>query len=624
MANRGRVRLAVLGSAGCLAGLAALAGGAQGAQVTGSVTADGTAVASSTVTLYAGRAGAAPRRLGTATTAADGRFAITYRAPAGPAVVYAVGDGGDVPVPRALRFMAVADPRTGPPSRLTLNELTTVASAYAMARFLDGRRLTGAGVGMRNAAATARGLVDPATGRIGAVLAGAPNGTATTTLGTVRTLAAVLGGCTRGTVRSCRALFRASAPPRGPAPRDTLAAVHAIALNPANDVRAIFRLRKSAHYRPVLPHAPSSWVLSLKHTAGGFDGPGRMAFDSQGNIWVTNNFQPPGTGPGLYTVALDPTGAPRLGGAVGGGGIMGNWWGIAVDRQDRVWLSNFTGDDPESFTSPDFTGGNAASLFTQDGTALSGAGGITAGNLQAPQGIAVDQRGNVWIANHVGNTVTMYPGGDPAQARVITGGGLFKPFAVEVDGRGNVWVGNGAIDANVKGSLTRISPDGTPTGPFTFDRMRSPQGMAIDSGGDIWVASLVDQTLNRISPAGRLKARYRASSMIGPWGVAVDGDDNIWVASFPGQKLTQFCGRKVANCPPGSRTGDVLSPPFTGFTNGGLQHLTAVQVDQSGNVWVANNWANVVPTIGGDGLVEFIGAAAPVATPLIGPPRAPR
>ncbi|HMO00301.1 MAG TPA: hypothetical protein PKD59_12890 [Miltoncostaeaceae bacterium] len=624
MGSRGRARLGMLASAGCLAVVAAVAGAAHGAEVSGSVIAAGAPVASAEVTLHAGRGGAAPRLLGSATTGGDGRFAITYTAPTGAAVVYAVAGGGDTAPPRALRFMVVADPRTGPPARLTLNELTTVASAYAMARFLHGTRVTGAAVGMRNAAATARSLVDPATGRIGAVLASAPNGTATRTLPALRTLAAVLGGCTRGTARSCRALFRAAAPPRGPAPRDTLAAAHPNPLNPADDVRAIYRLRKAARYRPVLARAPSSWVLSLKHTAGGFDGPGRMAFDSRGNVWVTNNFQPPGTGPGLYTVALDPTGAPRLGGAVGGGGVMGNWWGIAIDHQDRVWLGNFTGADPTPFTSPDFTGGNAASLFTADGVPLSGATGITAGALQAPQGIAVDQRGNVWIANHVGGTVTMYPGGDPRQARVITGGGLFKPFAVEVDGRGNVWVGNGAIDADVKGSLTRISPDGQPTGPFVIDRMRSPQGIAIDSGGDLWVASLVDQTINRIGPSGRLKARFRAPGMFGPWGVAIDGDDNVWVASFPGRTLTQLCGRRVASCPPGSRTGDVLSPPLTGFTNGGLQHLTAVQIDQSGNVWVANNWANVVPTVGGDGLVEFIGAAAPVATPLIGPPRTPR
>jgi hypothetical protein len=51
--------------------------------------------------------------------------------------------------------------------------------------------------------------------------------------------------------------------------------------------------------------------------------------------------------------------------------------------------------------------------------------------------------------------------------------------------------------------------------------------------------------------------------------------------------------------------------------------VTAVQVDQSGNVWVANNWEDVEPVVGGDGLVEFIGAAPPVRTPLIGPPSAP-
>ncbi len=44
----------------------------------------------------------------------------------------------------------------------------------------------------------------------------------------------------------------------------------------------------------------------------------------------------------------------------------------------------------------------------------------------------------------------------------------------------------------------------------------------------------------------------------------------------------------------------------------------------SGNVWVANNWAQIDPTVGGDGLVEFIGAAAPVRTPLIGLPQPAR
>jgi hypothetical protein len=54
-----------------------------------------------------------------------------------------------------------------------------------------------------------------------------------------------------------------------------------------NNVRRISRLRKIRAYRPTLREPPSSWVLSLRPTDADYDGPGRMAFDSNGNIWVS-------------------------------------------------------------------------------------------------------------------------------------------------------------------------------------------------------------------------------------------------------------------------------------------------------------------------------------------------
>jgi hypothetical protein len=620
LARRRRTHaLAFLASLGAIAGSAS---SASAAELSGRVVAGDRGVASSRVTLYAGGA-TSVARLGSALTDARGRFGVSYTAPSRGAVLYAVASGGRTPARRRLRLMGVADPAKAAPRRLAINELTTVAAAYSLSRFLNGVRLTGPSPGLPNAAATVPSLVRPATGRVGAAIANPPNGTDTESLATFRTLAAILGGCTRGTPRDCRALFRAARPPRGRRPADTLSAIHDIALNPASRVRRVFRLRKSRAYRPTLSEPPSSWVLSLKHTGQIYDGPGRMAFDSEGNIWVTNNFQPPGTEAGLYTISLDPAGNPRSGGAVSGGGIQGNWWGIAIDSLDRVWLSNFTGDDPNEFYSPEFQGGNAASLFTRDGAAVH-PDGITAGELHAPQGIAVDQSDNVWIANHGSDTVTLYPKGDPSQARVISGGGLYNPFTIAIDAGGNAWVNNGSLDAKVAGSLTRIAPDGTATGPFVVPRMRSPQGMAIDSAGDLWVASLVNGTVSRLGQDGTVKGQFGVPSIDGPWGVAIDGDDNVWVAGFLGQTVTQLCGRTVAHCPPGARTGDAISPGRDGWTNGGLQHITAVQVDQSGNVWAANNWAKIAPTVGGDGLVEFIGAAAPVKTPLIGPPERPR
>jgi sugar lactone lactonase YvrE len=619
---RRRTRPVVLTLFAALVAIAGLAADAQAAQLSGRVVAGSRPVDAARVTLYASGASAAAQ-LASATTDSRGTFRLSYTSPRRGAVVYAIASGGRMPARRALRFMAVADPADGSPRRLTLNELTTVASVYSLSRFLHGVKLTGPSPGLPNAAATVPSLVRPATGKVGSALANSPNGTSTNALATFRTLAALLGGCTTGTPRDCRALFRAATPPRGSRPTDTLGAIHDIALNPVNHVRRIFRLPKSRAYRPTLSKPPSSWVLTLKHTDGGYDGPGRMAFDSHGNIWVTNNFQPPGTDAGLYVISLDPTGRPRNGGAVSGGGIQGNWWGIAVDRLDRVWLSNFTGDDTAAWNSPDFQGGNAAALFTKNARALSNKTGITAGNLHAPQGIAVDQNNNTWIANHGNNTVTVYPKGDPLKARVISGGGLYNPFTIAIDARGNAWVNNGSLAPSTPGSLTRIAPDGNPNGTFEPGRMRSPQGMAIDSAGNLWIASLVDSNVTWLAPNGKVKGRFRAPSIEGAWGVAIDGDDNVWVASFVGQKITLLCGRIASHCPPGAKTGDPLSPALHGFTNGGLQHITAVQVDQSGNVWAANNWAQISPTVGGDGLVEFIGAAPPVKTPMIGPPQQP-
>jgi hypothetical protein len=118
-----------------------------------------------------------------------------------------------------------------------------------------------------------------------------------------------------------------------------------------------------------------------------------------------------------------------------------------------------------------------------------------------------------------------------------------------------------------------------------------------------------------------------------PWGIAIDGNDNVWVANATGRSVTHLCGARPENCPPGTKTGDPISPP--GGYIGGLQIITDVAIDPAGNVWVANNWDRPdegfkkVPApaqstrFGGNGTVVFFGLAKPVRTPLIGPPRQP-
>jgi hypothetical protein len=56
-----------------------------------------------------------------------------------------------------------------------------------------------------------------------------------------------------------------------------------------------------------------------------------------------------------------------------------------------------------------------------------------------------------------------------------------------------------------------------------------------------------------------------------------------------------------------------------------LTRDTGIAIDPSGNVWLANNWKNVPiqTNPGGYQIVAYLGVAAPIKTPLIGPPERP-
>jgi hypothetical protein len=42
-------------------------------------------------------------------------------------------------------------------------------------------------------------------------------------------------------------------------------------------------------FLPYLSYAPSAWLIGLKFTGGGLSAPGKIMFDSVGNIWTGAN-----------------------------------------------------------------------------------------------------------------------------------------------------------------------------------------------------------------------------------------------------------------------------------------------------------------------------------------------
>ena len=103
---------------------------------------------------------------------------------------------GDNP---AIALMTVLGSK--PPAKVMINEMTTIASVWTHAQFLDGTTIKGHALGLRIAAGNVPSFVDLQTGGWGDAIQSPLNGGETPTMANFATLADALAGCaTRVTV----------------------------------------------------------------------------------------------------------------------------------------------------------------------------------------------------------------------------------------------------------------------------------------------------------------------------------------------------------------------------------------------------------------------------------------
>lgn len=649
--NRAHVRLATPGAIVAILAVSALllvlpaAASAEATTLKGTVASGGRALEATPVKVY--RAGGADGQitlLGRGVSNATGRFHLRYRDPADDeAVLYAIaGKGGEVRLAATLGLGSAKH-------RATLNELTTAATGYAFAQFVGGRRISGPSPGPENAALMARNLVNPRTGELGGVLRKSPNGGETSTLATFNSVANMLIRCGRDRSR-CKRLFQLALTHDGRRPKGTLQAVANIAANPWQNVNRLFRLSASAPdpNEPSLDsnQRPTGWIMPLRFVGDGdsIDGAGNFAVDADGNVYMSNNYEY-GADPLLPVCGSDllpkfaPDGSYPENSPFEGGGLSGAGYGVTVDTDGNIWVANYGFAAPEPGCPADQQPPhNSLSKFSPDGTALSPPDGFVGAGISWPQGTISDPEGNIWVANCGTGRITRMPGGDLDSAISIDAG-LSEAFDLVVNDNGTVFATGLGND-----SLGVIERDGTPRAdsPITDAGLDRPMGIALDSRGNMWIANsglldlpCPDQVENDFShrrgsislvakggkPVTGPHDVYRGGGLEIPWGIAVDGDDNVWVANFEGQRVSQFCGTRAWKCPPGTETGEPISPDDGYFFNGYVR-ITAVQIDPSGNVWSTNNW-KLIPVQsnpGGYEVVILVGAAEPLRTPLIGPP----
>src|SRR5262249_42760927 len=308
-----------------------------------------------------------PRQLAQTTTNSDGRFQIDSQETIGTDVIlYLIAKGGEAAVNKgsgdnpAVALLSVLG--NAPPSTVVINEMTTVASVWTHAQFLNGAAIKGHALGLKIAAGNVPNFVDLQTGGWGTAIQDPLNSSQTPTMANFATLADLLAGCAaRVTADACSKLFAATTPPTSVAPTDTLTAAQSIARYSWYKPERLFVLLDEFYpvpqgknlrpvpFMPYLNYSPSAWVLPLKFDGGGYSAGGGAMFDSEGNLWVGNNFTVGWQGQDSLwqgnATKFNPNGKPLSPNITGfaGGGMQGPSFGAAVDAKDNAWFSTYGG-----------------------------------------------------------------------------------------------------------------------------------------------------------------------------------------------------------------------------------------------------------------------------------------
>jgi hypothetical protein len=277
-----------------------------------------------------------------------------------------------------------------------------------------------------------------------------------------------------------------------------------------------------------------------------------------------------------------------------------------------------------------------------------------AASFTFPIGIASDTNGSIYVADTGNHKIRKITGAGVVST--LAGGTLgfadgagslakfYNPAGIAVDGGGNLYVADNSnsrirkiTSAGVVSTLAGSGLAGFADGAGTSAKFSTPNGVAVDGNGNVYVGDYSNQRIRKITSAG-VVSTLAGSGVLGyadgtgsaakfysPFGLAVDGSGNVLVADTNNHVIrkvtsagvvTTFAGA-VANFGPTDGAGSAASFYFP----------RSVAVDGAGNVFVAdgNNHkirkitsAGVVSTLAGlgtAGLADGTGTAAKFSNP---------
>jgi sugar lactone lactonase YvrE len=370
-------------------------------------------------------------------------------------------------------------------------------------------------------------------------------------------------------------------------------------------------------------------------TQNGLCYPVGIAFDSSGNLWVAdgqNNrvleFTAPLSSGEAASISIGQSSFVTNTCATTQSGLCAPD-GIAFDSSGDLWVTDSGNSRAVEFTAP-LSSGEAASISIGQSSFVTNTCATTQTDLCKPDGLTFDPSGNLWVADTNNNRVLSFPGppivksgptviGEPSYTTrtcAMTQSGLCEPTGATFDSSGNLWVadtGNNRV-LEFKAPLTNgeaasavIGQSGFTTKTCATKQMGlcRPSIVAFDKSGNLWVA---DTGNNRVLEfKAPLTNGEAASAVIGqsgfttktcatkqkglcaPEGIAFDKSGNLWVADTGNNRVLEFktplSDGKDASLVIGQSS---FTTRTCATTQKSLCKPAGVAFDSSGNLWVTD------------------------------------
>ena len=179
---------------------------------------------------------------------------------------------------------------------------------------------------------------------------------------------------------------------------------------------------------------------------------------------------------------------------------------------------------------------------------------------------------------------------------------FYSPVSIGADGAGNIYEldedeGSYQIRKITSAGVvtTLVSASGYEDGPLVSAKFNSPNGIAVDNAGNVYVADTWNHKIRKISTDGTVSTLAGSTQgylddtgtsarFDSPYDVAVDNSGNVYVADRGNEKIRKVTPAGVVTSLAGSTNGDAVG---TG-TAAQFNWPEAIALDNDGNVYVAD------------------------------------